>query len=90
MRSWDEAIRRLHTLLDGTEFLLKIDVERGSSHLFLVSAVLSMLMMTPRVIRWAACRGYFRIVEILKHWSRVGKQMGKGGQWECVAVKRKN
>ena len=29
-------MRRLHTLFDGIGFLLKIDVERGSSHLFLV------------------------------------------------------
>jgi hypothetical protein len=30
-----EATRKLPTLLDGTEFLLKIDAERGSRRLFL-------------------------------------------------------
>ena len=28
--------QEIHTLLDSTEFLLKIDVERGGSHLFLI------------------------------------------------------
>ena len=30
-----------------------------------------MLMMTPRVIKLAVCRCYFRMMEILKHWSIV-------------------
>ena len=49
--------------------------------------VLSMLMTTPTVIRLAACQCYFRMMEIPKHWSIVGKHMGKRGQSEYVGAK---
>jgi hypothetical protein len=32
-------------LLDGTEFLLKIDVERGSSHLFLREKIAALAVL---------------------------------------------
>ena len=46
-----------------------------------------MLMTTPTDIRLAACRRYFRMIEILRHWSMIGKKVGKGGQSECVGAK---
>ena len=44
------------------------------------------MMTTPRVISLAFCQHYFRMIEILKHWLIVGKQMSKG-QLECVRAK---
>ena len=46
-----------------------------------------MLTTTPKVIRMAVCQRYFRIMEILKHWSVIGKKMGKRRQVECVGAK---
>ena len=46
-----------------------------------------MLMTTSKIITLVVCQRYFRIMEILRHCSIVGKQMGKRGQSECVGAK---
>jgi hypothetical protein len=68
-------------LLDDTEFLLKVDVERGSSQLFQREKIAVLAMLSPQLFERSCCQGV--------RWSGVVRRRASGaGKDETETLRR--